>query len=88
MRVELVIAAFISSLSTKCGTGARQRDECACGQRLGVNQCHLDKIKKEYKDERTVFWKRHLEELKTIRSYKLMENGKNRMTKKQVYICV
>ena len=31
------IRSHISSLSTKCGTGARQRDECACGRRLGVN---------------------------------------------------
>lgn len=50
-------------------------------------QCHLDKIKKEYKDKGTAFSKCHLEELKTIRSYKLMEKGKNCMTKKQVYIC-
>lgn len=52
-----------------------------------LNQCHLDKIKKEYKDKGTAFSKCHLEELKTIRSYKLMEKGKNCMTKKQVYIC-
>lgn len=54
---------------------------------MGLNQCHLDKIKKEYKDKGTAFSKCHLEELKTIRSYKLMEKGKNCMTKKQVYIC-
>ena len=35
--MELVTAAHISSLSTQCGTGARQRDECACVRRLGVN---------------------------------------------------
>ena len=71
-------------------TGAEFPDVCVCEFEAlkRSKQCHLDKIKKEYKDERTVFWKRHLEELKTIRSYKLMENGKNRMTKKQVYICV
>ena len=50
-------------------------------------QCHLDKIKKECKDKETAFSKCHLEELKTIRSYKLMEKGKDCMTKKQVYIC-
>ena len=52
-----------------------------------MNQCHLDKIKKECKDKGTAFSKCHLEELKTIRSYKLMEKGKDCMTKKQVYIC-
>lgn len=52
-----------------------------------VKQCHLDKIKKECKDKETAFSKCHLEELKTIRSYKLMEKGKDCMTKKQVYIC-
>ena len=36
--MELAAADHISSLSTKCGTGARQRDECACGRRLGVNR--------------------------------------------------
>ena len=35
--MEFVTAAHISSLSTKCGTGARQRDKCACERRLGVN---------------------------------------------------
>ena len=34
------------------------------------HQCHLDKIKKECKDKGTAFSKCHLEELKTIRSYK------------------
>lgn len=52
-----------------------------------LKQCHLDKIKKECKDKETAFSKCHLEELKTIRSYKLMEKGKDCMTKKQVYIC-
>ena len=55
--------------------------------RSSLKQCHLDKIKKECKDKETAFSKCHLEELKTIRSYKLMEKGKDCMTKKQVYIC-
>ena len=35
--MELAAAAHISSLSTKCGTGAGQRGECACGRQSGMN---------------------------------------------------